>query len=79
MHTAFGKMFGALHRHPAAPTMEGHPEIFEIHTHKDSKISNGSEAFHSDVSCDEKPPLGTMLQLHILHPTKHMTALILQQ
>ena len=61
-----GKSFGPLHVHPAAPTMDGHPEIFEIHTHKDSKISNGSERFHSDVSCDEEPPLGTMLQLHIL-------------
>ena len=61
-----GKSFGPLHVHPAAPTMKGHPEIFEIHTHKDSKISNGSERFHSDVSCDEEPPLGTMLQLHIL-------------
>ena len=28
-----------------------------------SKISNG-EFWHSDVSCDEIPPLGTMLQLH---------------
>ena len=46
--------------------MKGHPEIFEIHTHKDSKISNGTENFHSDVSCDKHPLLGTMLQLHIL-------------
>lgn len=61
-----GKSFGPLHVHPAAPTMDGHPEIFEIHTHKDSKISNGAEDFHSDVSCDTEPPLGTMLQLHIL-------------
>ena len=61
-----GKSFGPLHVHPAAPTMKGHPEIFEIHTHKDSKISNGTENFHSDVSCDKHPPLGTMLQLHIL-------------
>ena len=61
-----GKSFGPLHVHPAAPTMKGHPEIFEIHTHKDSKISNGAEDFHSDFSCDTEPPLGTMLQLHIL-------------
>ena len=46
--------------------MKNFPEIFEIHTHKNSKISNGAEYFHSDVSCDTKPPLGTMLQLHIL-------------
>ncbi len=64
-HVAIGKMFGQLHSHPAAPTMPGHPEIFEIHTTRDSKISNG-EFWHSDVSCDEVPPLGTLLQIHIL-------------
>jgi taurine dioxygenase len=67
-HVEFGRMFGELHAHPAAPTMPGHPEIFEIHAHKDSKIANG-EFWHSDVSCDETPPLGTMLQLHILPPS----------
>lgn len=66
-HIAFGKRFGPLHAHPAAPTMEGYPEIFEIHATKNSKVANG-EFWHSDVSCDETPPLGTMLQLHILPP-----------
>ena len=60
-----GKMFGQLHMHPAAPQMPGHPEIFVIHAHKDSKVANG-EFWHSDVSCDEVPPLGTILQLHVL-------------
>mgnify|MGYP006089344249 FL=1 len=60
-----GKLFGDLHAHPAAPQMSGHPEIFEIHVQKNSKIANG-EFWHSDVSCDEEPPLGTMLQIHIL-------------
>jgi taurine dioxygenase len=68
LHVEFGRMFGELHTHPAAPAMDGHPEIFEIHTHRDSKIANG-EFWHSDVSCDERPPLGTMLQLHILPPS----------
>ena len=63
-HVTFGKRFGPLHAHPAAPTMAGHPEIFEIHATKDSKSANG-EFWHSDVSCDETPPLGTMLQIHI--------------
>ena len=61
----FGKKFGPLHSHPAAPTMHGYPEIFEIHTHKASKIANG-EFWHTDVSCDETPPMATMLQLHLL-------------
>jgi taurine dioxygenase len=60
-----GRMFGELHFHPAAPQMAGHPEVFEIHTTKDSKVANG-EFWHSDVSCDEIPPLGTILQIHVL-------------
>ena len=62
---AIGHLFGELHAHPAAPTLSGHPEIFEIHAHRDSKIANG-EFWHSDVSCDERPPLGTVLQIHVL-------------
>ncbi|HEY5665538.1 MAG TPA: TauD/TfdA family dioxygenase [Gammaproteobacteria bacterium] len=62
---AFGRMFGELHYHPAAPQMNGYPEVFEIHVHKDSQIANG-EFWHSDVSCDELPPLGTILQIQTL-------------
>lgn len=62
---AFGKRFGPMHVHPAAPTHDQHKEIFVIHTHKDSKIANGNN-WHTDVSCDTEPPLGTILQLHML-------------
>ena len=65
---ALGRRFGELHAHPAAPTHPDYPEIFVIHTHKDSKIANGN-TWHTDVSCDETPPLGTMLQLHQLPST----------
>lgn len=61
----FARRFGELHIHPAAPHLENHPEVFVIHTHKDSKIANGN-GWHTDVSCDEQPPLATMLQLHTL-------------
>jgi taurine dioxygenase len=65
-HIVLGQYFGDLHIHPAAPKMKKYPEIFEINTDKNSKIANGAEDFHSDVSCDKEPPLGTMLQLHVL-------------
>ena len=68
LNLKFGKLFGELHMYPAAPSMNGYPEIFEIHAHKNSKVANG-EFWHSDVSCDITPPLGTMLQLHILPET----------
>ena len=65
VQVAFGKMFGDLHMHPAAPHMPGFPEVFVIHVHENSKVANG-EFWHSDVSCDEEPPLGTILQIHTL-------------
>jgi len=65
-HIKLGRCFGDLHIHPAAPKMKKYPQIFEINTDKNSKIANGAEDFHSDVSCDIEPPLGTMLQLHVL-------------
>lgn len=65
-HIKLGRCFGDLHIHPAAPKMKNYPQIFEINTDRNSKIANGAEDFHSDVSCDIEPPLGTMLQLHIL-------------
>ena len=67
-HKAFGRRFGALHIHPAAPGPEGHPEIFVVHTDKDSTFSEGN-GWHSDVSCDAEPPMGSILRLHILPAT----------
>ena len=60
---AFGKRFGDLYVHPAAPTLEGNSEVFVIYTDKGSQVNNGGN-WHTDVSCDEEPPLGTILQLH---------------
>ena len=65
---SFAKKFGPLHTHPAAPTKPGHPEVFVIHAHADSKVANGN-GWHTDVSCDQTPPLATMLQLHTLPRT----------
>ena len=37
-HKAFGRRFGELHIHPAAPGLvEGHPEILVIHADENSK------------------------------------------
>lgn len=60
---AFARRFGELHIHPAAPSGEEHPELFVIHTHGESFVNNGAD-WHTDVSCDDEPPLGTMLQIH---------------
>src|ERR1700761_7359993 len=52
-----GRYFGDLHTHPNTPGPEGHPEILPIHADANSKRVAG-EQWHSDVSCDEEPPLG---------------------
>jgi len=48
-HLAFGRGFGELHVHPAAPHVPGHPELMIIHADKNSPRANG-EGWHSDVS-----------------------------
>jgi len=64
-HKAFGRLFGELHVHPAIPGPEGHPEILPIHADANSTYIAG-ERWHSDVSCDEEPPLGSILHIHTL-------------
>jgi len=66
-HLAFGRLFGELHLHPAAPHGEGHPELMIIRTEAGSVRANG-EGWHSDVSCDEEPPMGSILYLEQCPP-----------
>ncbi len=61
-HMAFGRRFGELHVHPAAPQPEAHPEVLVIHADADSKFVAG-HGWHSDVSCDAEPPMGSILRL----------------
>jgi len=64
---AFARHFGDLHIHPNTPGPDGHPEILPIHAHANSKRIAG-ERWHSDVSCDPEPPLGSILYLHTVPP-----------
>ena len=62
-HKAFGSRFGRLHVHPAAPGLiPNHPEIFVIQADEKSTHIAGEE-WHSDVSCDLEPPMGSILYL----------------
>ena len=62
-HKAFGRNFGSLHIHPTAAKIDGHPEILIIHADENSKAVAGMK-WHSDVSCDLEPPMGSILHLH---------------
>jgi taurine dioxygenase len=60
---ALGRHFGELHIHPAWPRLvDGHPEVMEIYADENTRRIAG-EDWHSDVSCDREPPLGTILQM----------------
>ena len=66
-HLGFGRLFGELHIHPAAPSAPGKPELMIIHADKDSPRANG-EGWHSDVSCDPEPPMGSILYIRQCPP-----------
>jgi taurine dioxygenase len=63
-HKAFGRLFGDLIVHPAARAeVDGHPEIRVVHADHNSKNVTG-EVWHSDLSCTEEPPMGSILYMH---------------
>jgi len=67
-HKAFGRQFGELHLHPAYPDiLEGHPEVMVIRADADTKRIAG-EDWHTDVSCDPEPPLGSILHMKEVPP-----------
>jgi taurine dioxygenase len=67
-HKAFGRRFGRLHVHPAAPSvLPDHPEILVVKTDEASAHIAG-EDWHSDVSCDPEPPMGSILHLTEVPP-----------
>jgi taurine dioxygenase len=63
-HKALGRLFGELLVHPAAKAeVEGHPEIRVVHADETTKTATG-EVWHSDLSCNAEPPMGSILYLH---------------
>ena len=55
--------FGEAHVHPSAARIDGFPGVIRIHTDADSKVYAG-RLWHSDVSNDAEPPMGSILHLH---------------
>lgn len=64
-HKAFGRLFGELHRHPGATVTGNDTEMTRIHADENSKIVAG-EGWHSDLTCDPTPPMGSILHMHVL-------------
>jgi taurine dioxygenase len=58
---SFGRRMGELHVHPAYAQSQ-YPEALHIYGDENSKMVPG-EGWHSDVSCDERPPGVSMLRI----------------
>ncbi|PCI07061.1 taurine dioxygenase [bacterium] len=65
-HKALAESFGPLQTHPAYDTVEGFPEItiLESTAENPSKI----EAWHTDMTFRQQPPLGAVLRSKICPP-----------
>ena len=63
-HLAFGRRFGELHVHPSvrAKPRAQWTEILPVHADEKTKRVVGDQ-WHTDVSCDEKPPYASILHL----------------
>lgn len=61
-HKAVGHYFGDLHVHPVLPSRkdEGHPEIVVLESSE--KAPFVAEHWHTDVTFERKPPLGSALR-----------------
>ena len=61
----FGRHFGKLAIHSGVAGLPDHPEIVAIHADANSKFVAG-ESWHSDLTADAEPPLGSILYLPIV-------------
>jgi taurine dioxygenase len=61
-HKAFARNFGELHVHPVLQQMadQGHPEIVVLES--DAKRPYVADRWHSDVTFEKCPPLGSILR-----------------
>jgi taurine dioxygenase len=65
-HRDFAARFGQLHTHPLYPGVPEAPEMFILDNHADNPTDN--DAWHTDVTFIETPPLGAILYAKLLPP-----------
>ncbi len=61
-HVAFAERFGPLEDHPVAGSDPGHPGLVQIYKSPDKPLERYENAWHSDASWREAPPLGCVLR-----------------
>jgi taurine dioxygenase len=63
-HRDFAAQFGELHTHPLYPGVPEAPEMFTLDNHAGNPTDN--DAWHTDVTFIETPPLGAVLYAKLL-------------
>jgi taurine dioxygenase len=65
-HKNFARRFGDLHVHPVLPSLkdQGHPEIVVLESNEAAPFV--AELWHSDVTFERKPPLGSVLRAAVV-------------
>ena len=70
---ALGAHFGELHVSVGgdgtnSKALGDHPEVRALHFDETSKTVSGNETWHTDQSCLEVPPMGSILYIHTVPP-----------
>lgn len=61
--TALGRCFGEpTEAHPVEPSVKGHPEVLAL----DSEEGARADVWHSDLTFQERPPLGALLHAKVV-------------
>jgi taurine dioxygenase len=66
-HRDFAARFGELHTHPLYPGVPEAPELFILDNHAGNPTDN--DAWHTDVTFIETPPMGSILYAKSLPPS----------
>ena len=61
-HVAFARRFGELEDHPVAGSDPEHPGLVRIYKSPEAPIDRYENAWHTDATWREKPPLGCVLR-----------------
>ena len=72
-HKELGEHFGKLHISVGgdgtnSKQLIDYPEVRSLHFDENAKSVSGNELWHTDQSCMETPPMGTILYIHTVPP-----------
>ena len=61
-HVAFASRFGKLESHPVAPSHPDHPGLVQIYKNPESPVDRYENAWHTDATWRDEPPMGCVLR-----------------